>query len=336
MPEDRRSSPSMPIDLALVEGPLAKSAGLAADDPRLARVAFLAGRGDYDEAASAAQGLIRDRVHDVRLLGAFFLGAFLQGGVTALPAVLDALTGVIAGGAAAFGPAERKPVLADNTLGWLFRTALGLCEFHDKQRDETWTAWVLASDDELVDAIVASIDRLLPAIKAAFPKAGSTEELGKLRAWFDDTYRRIVDRQSMLPALTPKAPQAEPPPPPRPTAPPPARAAPAAAAPADTITVPASPALRLLLQKLDAFETLVARGDLQKAAVVAHDVRRALESFDPKVYLPKLLSSYFSVLSAHVAELSPYWEATGTVGWQALEQFYQVDLEAFVGEPGGG
>jgi hypothetical protein len=72
---------------------------------------------------------------------------------------------------------------------------------------------------------------------------------------------------------------------------------------------------------------------MAKAAVVAYDVRRALEGFDPKVYLPKLLSSYFSVLSTHVDQLAPHWEGAGSASWQSLESFYQVDLEAFVGEP---
>ncbi|MGK3983870.1 type VI secretion system protein IglI family protein [Sorangium sp. So ce136] len=352
------------LDLAVLRGPLPVSPnpGLESDDPRLQRVTYFAGRGDYDEAAAAAQAVFQRRIYDVRLIGAFLAGAFLQDGVVALPDILACATAALGDDYPALGPTNRKAVLADASLGWLFRTLLDLLEFHDQQRDEPWTAWVLASDDALVDRVLDGCDLARHAVKARLKEAACLDELGKLRVWFDDTFRHVVARQSMLPGLTPAEPKAEPakpvkaPPPPThlpPRAAPPAQPAaaqPAAAQPpasvppaplaavppapgADVITIPTSPALKLLLQKLRAFETLVERGELQKAAIVAHDVRRTVESFDPKVYLPSLFSSYFARLAAHVDELSPHWEGAGSLPWQILEQFYQVDLDAFVGEP---
>jgi hypothetical protein len=91
-----------------------------------------------------------------------------------------------------------------------------------------------------------------------------------------------------------------------------------------------SPALSLLLRKLAAFETLLHRGDAPRAAVVAEDVRQALERFDPMEYFPTLLAPHFALLSAHLSDLRPYWEARGTLEWRVLEQHYRVDLDGFV------
>jgi len=352
------------INLSLLAGPLPvmPAAGLASDDPDLHSATFQFSRGDYEEAAQAAAALFRRRVYDVRLLPAFFVGAFLEGGVPALADTLHALVPLLGSDFQAFGPSMRKLELCDTSLLALFRALLQLLEYHDAQRDGTWTGWVLACDEEHVDAIVNACAAVGDAARKTLPSGSSPGEIAKLRAWADVTFRGIVGRHSMLPELKadppPAAPAATvsatrtaaqparkptrpPPPPPAPTAPaPPAEPAPASdhvpaalAAVPDTLELKTSPALKLLLQKLQAFEILVDRGDLQKAAVVARDLDKVLGAFDPKVYLPALLSPYFARLSAHVDALAPHLDAAEGRAWQVLEHFYQVDLDAFVQEP---
>lgn len=68
-----------------------------------------------------------------------------------------------------------------------------------------------------------------------------------------------------------------------------------------------SPALEEFLKKIEAFVALVERGDMARAAVVAEDLRKAIESFDPRVYLPKLLAPYFRLLALRVEDLEPHW-----------------------------
>jgi hypothetical protein len=345
------------IDLRLLAGPLPVSAapGLAGDDPDLHDVTSRFVRGDYAEAAQGAAAVFQRRVYDVRLLPAFFVGAFLDGGVAGLSDTLRALLPVLGDELRAFGPTARKVELCDGALAALFRTVLQLLEYHDAQRDTVWTDWVLASDEEQVDAIV----NVCAAVGDSARKAlggGAPDAISRLRAWIDVSFRGVVARHSMLPELAPPpsapAPASKPaapaatrkptrPPPPAP--PPPSAPAPAAApddAPAklapvpDKLEVAVSPALQLLLQKLQAFAILVDRGELQKAAVVARDLEKVLAAFDPKVYLPALLSPYFARLSAHVDDLAPYLDAPEGRAWQVLESFYQVDLDAFVREPG--
>ena len=91
-----------------------------------------------------------------------------------------------------------------------------------------------------------------------------------------------------------------------------------------------APAMQLLRRKLRAFETLVERQEVAKAAVVASDLREIVQNFDPVVYLPKLFANYFRLLASSVDELMPYWMDSESPGWQAMEQFYRADLDAFL------
>ncbi len=326
------------MDLALLFTAGTSSSGLPADDPRLQRMSYLASRGEYDAAAGVANSLVRSGARDVRVVGAYLLGAFLQNGVLSLGDVVDAAARFLGKEYSLYGPSDRKDVLADNALGWLFRTLLNLLEFHDQERDATWTNWILGSDEDLVDVIVVACGSAEEAARSTLGTPKLIDDLTKLRLWFDVTFRQVVERKSMLPALpiatieasaTSSKASATPTKAAEPRSPSPPSAEPPVSVP-ETITLTVSPALRLLLRKLAAFETLVRRDDLLKAAIVSSDLQRALEAFDPKLYIPSLLASYFAALSQRVEEVTPQLEKNGSPSWLALEQFYQVDLDAFV------
>lgn len=88
--------------------------------------------------------------------------------------------------------------------------------------------------------------------------------------------------------------------------------------------------MQLLVRKLRAFEALIERGDMGKAAVVAIDIKQTIESFDPLLYLPALFSTYFKLLSRSTGELMPHWEELASPAGEALQSFYRVDLDGFL------
>jgi len=306
-------------------------------------VSHLMNKSDYDAAAAAAASLVHSGARDVRLVGAYLLGVFLQSGVQAIPAVMDGVTRFLGEGFSLYGPADRKQVLADNSLRSLFSSLLGLLKHHNYNRGAVWAKWIMASDEDLADEVILAIERANSAAKATLGSPKLLDDLTRLELWCDETLREIVGRKSVVPGIpiadieaaapAPKVPEPRPRPP---SAPAPAAPSQPPAAIPETIALTVSPALRLLLRKLRAFEEVVHRGDLLKAAIVSADLQRALETFDPKLYLPSLLTSYFAALSQHVDEVAPHQEKAGSPSWQALEQYYQVDLDAFVaaeGEP---
>lgn len=93
-----------------------------------------------------------------------------------------------------------------------------------------------------------------------------------------------------------------------------------------------SPALADLRDKLQAFEIVLARGEFDKAAVIAQDVQTVLGNFDPIAYLPALFGRYSELLHASFSEIQSRWRETDSPKWQILVQFYRTNLAGFVGE----
>lgn len=93
-----------------------------------------------------------------------------------------------------------------------------------------------------------------------------------------------------------------------------------------------SPALAELRDKLLAFEIVLTRGELDKAAVVAHDIQAILGNFDPLVYLPALFGRYSELLHGAFSEIEARWHDTGSPQWRILAQFYRTNLAGFVGK----
>ena len=93
-----------------------------------------------------------------------------------------------------------------------------------------------------------------------------------------------------------------------------------------------SPALLELIEKLQGFELLVERGELDKAAIIANDIQGVIENFDPLVYLPAIFARYFQLLSKIIVEVEARWDDGDTTARRVLQQFYRADLDGFVNE----
>jgi hypothetical protein len=98
----------------------------------------------------------------------------------------------------------------------------------------------------------------------------------------------------------------------------------------DTVTLEVTPALRALFEKLDAFEALIERDEHLRAAIVAADVQRELDAFDPRRYFPRLFAAHIARRVERRADLSLHARDRGGDEWNDLEELYRVDLDAFV------
>lgn len=85
-----------------------------------------------------------------------------------------------------------------------------------------------------------------------------------------------------------------------------------------------------LTQKLKVFEWLIEREEYMKAALVAKDINRLIETFDPLLYFPKMFSNYFSLLARHVSSISEQWDDKESLQLKYLEKVYQTDLKTFI------
>lgn len=352
------------LDPSVLDGPLKAAApgviDLAVEDSSVHRVSQLAHRGEVLEAARQAEALLADRVYDVRIIGYFLFGLFLERGINYLPDLLHRIRDLLGDDFAALGPNRKKARVVDAVMLWLFQSIDARIRFHAEFRDDTWQAWLAAAKPALSMSIADAAAEVQIAANARLEDPQCLAALARVQRWASSDLNRALNRggqsgQSGRFApieLSPEEPPTPTPAPaPAPAAPPaPAPAAPPASArPTRTTLVGTgkasaavrqpqpepwgtSPAMTALLEKMRAFEALVARGDFAKAAIVASDVRYLMEHFDPVTYLPQLFADYLKALYRANAEMEPYWQMDGTPAWHALEKLYRASLDAFLDE----
>ncbi|QSQ16450.1 type VI secretion system protein IglI family protein [Myxococcus landrumensis] len=334
-----------PYDGTYLEEPLEGTPPEASSDgepdPRVEAVTEAVAGGDYATAARSAEALLREGMHDTRLVGPYLFGSFQEQGLFAMPGLFRSLLQVLTVSRDAFGPVAKRDIFLESGLRWLLRSVIKHIAHHEKKQDATWKRWCEADNREPIEEALPLAEPLLATLPGALPKNGCEEPFRNLAHWL----RRHLET---LPAPAPPAPVAPPTaaptaarPEPKPDEVPAAKpeAAPRAtmtAAPTPSVPgVPVSAPLALLIRKLEAFDRLVQEGAMPKAGVVAADVMATVERFDPRVYLPSLFTRFFAGLTSHAHSLEPYLHESESLPMRALEQLYRVDLDAFLALPSG-
>ncbi len=335
------------FDVALLARAL-NAPGRSAPDGAVNSLVQLTSEGDHRRAAERAADLLADGYTDVRIACTFLLGAFEERGPASLPEIVGALADTLSQRWAVLRPEARRERAVDTALSFLFRSIKALIDFHETTRGPAWTAWAERITTELPSATQTAVAALRSAVHVRIDDARCLGELAGVNNRASDYFNKHPPAEPKpLAPLVPEpepatdtdtdtdhepAAQPEPNAEPKPVTPaPPASPASAPAEPSPAPgarTIEVSPALEAFLRKLEAFELLLQRKDMARAAIVAQDIRTAVDHFDPRVYLPKLLTPHFRLMSAHAADLAPYWEPTHAS--EALTQLYQVDIDAFL------
>jgi hypothetical protein len=314
-----------PLDPHLLEKLLeAEAPDLDSDDERLGKVNDLVSRSDYLEAARGAEALLREGQYDVRLVGPYLLGLFLEGGMAAMPRVFQGLSSMLLRNWQNFSPRERRDVYADGGLRWLLKVLNKHLEHHERIKDDTWRRWGEPANREPLEQALTLSEEIFSSFSRVMPRNGCEAPFRRFTQWLEGHL------QSLPMPEQPAEPAAEEPDSEEPEVS--DRAEHAAPTPVATVgpTIPVSPALADLMRKLAAFNTLVEREDFVRASVVAADVLAVLERFDPRVYLPSLFSRFFSGLSANAEQVEPLLQTTDSLSFRALDQLYRVDLATFL------
>lgn len=332
MAESAKALPPPPLQPDLLDKLLdAEAPDLESSDDRLEKINGLMSKGAYLDAARAAEACLRQDLYDVRLVGPYLLGLFIEGGLEAMPAVFQGLSRTLMINWQFFGPRERKDVFADGGLRSMLKVLNKHLEHHERLKDETWQRWIAPTNREPLEQALTLSEEIFSAFGMVMPRNGCEAPFRRLTQWLENHLRSLPAPASLEePEPEPEAePEEESEAPSRSTAS--VRSAPSTDGP----TMPVSPALAQLMHKLAAFDTLVARQDFQRASVVAADVLNVVEHFDPRVYLPALFSRFFAGLSMNAEQVEPMLHSTETLSFRALDQLYRVDLEAFLAQGAG-
>lgn len=341
-----------PLDGGLLEKPIQgsppKQGDTEEEDPRLDVVDAHVTKAEYDLAARTAEALLRDGIRDVRIIGPYLMGSFVQQGLKGMPRIFRSLIVTLKESLGAFGPEEKKVLLANNSVRWLLKGVNRQMLHHEKLKDAEWKRWREPSNRAPVEEALSLGPTVLAACTEALPGGDCEQALRPVLAWLHEQLSALPATGAPAPAKKEKeapaaaAPESEAPPEEEEAEHEEAEA-PEDEAPEDEVEprprsrarasgpgLPISPAMEQLLRKLHAFDALVEREDFLKAGIIAVDVLGIIERFDPRVYLPMLFTRFFAGLSTHAETLEPLLQNTETLGFRSLDQLYRVDLDAFL------
>ncbi len=288
-------------------------------DPRLGAMGDLVESGKVDEAADVAEEVLAEGFLDIRPISVLLYAAFHAEGLQAVPDILEAADLVMRDNFDSIGPKdEKKKKLFDKRLAWVFDRIADQLDYHEKTKSGRLDTWMneLGAERMEIAAVNAGALAAALAIKEynAAPRA-----TGRVAAFLRGR-TELTNIDLGRPDLNV--------PPPEPAAP--------KNNPVETeddsrrVSLAVSHKFNELLQKLRAFEALVAKGRHDRAAVVAADVQQLIQSFDPRAYFPELFSEFAALMSDHVGTITAHMEMRESPSWNALDQFYRVDLKAFV------
>lgn len=341
----------MDLNLLMQPLPVVDNPGLETTDPRLEEVGELVQRAQYLEAAGLAESVLAEGIYDIRMIGFFTYGVFLERGPGSLKEIFDCLAGVLRDSWSAVGPAAKREKHAQTSLRWFGNQLLKKLQYEENARSELWEQWVSGvTSDEVGEAIEAADGlRRVAGMTLEDAAAPLIDSLAKLTQWLQ-AFQQVVYREPEPEAAAEAQPGMEPEPGPEPE--PGAEAietseedetpsilrrasamrgaSPDLTSPEEGSLVEGSYHLRALMEKLEAFERLIAEEKYPRAALVADDINETITSFDPRLYFPKLFARYAYLKAANFQELYAFEDQKETAEWQALKEFYKVDMKGFV------
>jgi len=305
-----------------VPGVRANTQALESHDPRFLEISDAADKKEFARAADGVEVLLKEGFFDPRLSAYQAFQAFREDGYVRLPEIFDRMAALLPG---AQEGGKKATAYLNKGYAWLFATLLSDIEYEQARKSDTWFGWARQVGE--LQERPPVVDRA-SALGAALPEGMTASVEGMQRLL---RLLRLADEQLFTGAVDvelgpPDEKQVQ-----KPAAAEPGRKLKLLPANMPLQLTPA-PRLLELCNKLAAFERLVELRRYDKAALVSDDILYEVTHFDPRRYFPELFGRFGQLMSQHVQEMKPHLEMKDTMEWKTLEQYYQVDLEGFVGD----
>jgi hypothetical protein len=304
--------------------PANEAAGLDSVDPRLAMINSLCEKNQLKDLVLEVDELMDGGVYDIRPISMYLWAVFGEGGLATLSDIFDTLGVLVTTNLDGIGPSQRKIDHVAKRITWLMQKLTDSIEYHEVRHSDEWEKWSQELQPAAIDtalqrlaALETSLDDRFTTVRPAFQKLSARLRVVSL-AFRIPAQPPVSIASPVIASLRP----------------------PTHGRAQDELQVDArlgraevgvSHEFFALIQKLDAFSKLVKKGDLPRAAIVADDVMRTIDAFDPREYFPELFSDFSELLSKHIDVLTSHWQDRDSPSWKAHSQFYRVDLKRFVG-----
>jgi hypothetical protein len=328
----------MDLDLLNRSLPVVENPGLETTDPRLEEVASLIQRAEYLEAATRAEAVLSEGIYDIRLIGFFMYGVFLEQGMGSLKGILDSLSGLLRDNWTALGPAAKREKHTQTSLRWFLNQLIKKLQHEENNKSDLWEHWVSDLTSDAVEVTIDAAEELKQSLVTVLEDGAAplVDGLGKLVQWLR-TFQQLVyhdDQTEPAPELPveeeePAEEQRERESTRRPVT---DMSRPPGSLLGDEsgFLIEGSYHLRVLMNKMAAFERLLDEEKYPRAALVADDINEAIAVFDPRLYFPKLFARFSFLQAVHIQDLIAFQDQKETPEWQALKDFFKVDLDGFV------
>jgi len=317
----------MRIELLQGDLPITENPGLDSTDPRLDEIATLSQEGNHIEAAALSEAILADGIYDIRLICFFLYGYWLESGLGSFVELIDCLNHVVLDNWEAVGPVKNRDKNLEKSLDWLFRQILKKVQYEENKNTLLWRQWQSEAGAvdvkkilELGEIFRSHLDQRLD--NKAEPLVA---QLSKIEKWLM-TFQQL--------AYLPPEPvlsesgfesEAEPftdddevekdgPPPVNFTG----------------LGTEMSYHMELLLKKLAGFERALQENKFPQAALLADDINQTLDTFDPKLYFPKLFESFVRLQALNFEALIVYADHREDPHWQAMQEWLKVDIDSFI------
>ena len=306
--------------------------GLDTIDPRFSDIASLVMEGNYEEAAAQSDAILKEQIYDIRIIGYFLYGHFIEQGVGAMANIYLCLANLLSDNLEAIGPVKNREKHIQTILNWMMKQLIKKLQYEEGKNSNLYEGWISeVSSDQVQEALDAGdeLRRMLgPVLEDA---AGPVlDGMVKVNDWLT-AFQRLVYREpepepeeetedwgeEKIGDARQEAGKKE-------------AYVSFSGLDEDEISVEGSFQLKLLIRKLEAFDRLISAGKYSSASLVADDINNIIADFDPKIYLPKLFTRFSLQFAANINELFAFEEHKNSVEWQAMQELYKVDLESFV------
>ncbi len=310
--------------------------GLDITDSRLVEIASQAQGGDYLGAAAAAQAVFEEGTYDIRLLGFFLYGLFLEGGIRSLGDIFHGFAHFLDENWAVTGPEQKREKHAQTAFRWFFNQMFKKLQYEESSKGSAWSRWIEETTSDDVEKALDAADKLRRSLGAVLEEASGPilEGLGKTVEWLRPfqqlVYREDGPEESRAEVEDEGSEGEEAAPAGEVSKPGAVQVAATRSAELGGLCIEGSYHLEVLMKKLDAFERLMAEEKYPRAALVADDIMETVSQFDPRLYFPKLFRRFFMLMATHSEELMGFEEMKESPEWQVMREYFKVDLDGFV------
>jgi len=326
------------MNIEFLQGTLevTENPGLETIDPRFSDIASLVMEGNYEEATAQSEAILEEQIYDIRIIGYFLYGHFIEQGVGAMADIYLCLANLLRDNLDALGPVKNREKHIQTIMNWMMKQLIKKLQHEEGKNTNLYEGWISeVSSDQAQEALDAG-DELRRALGPVLEDAAGPvlDGLMKVNDWLT-AFQRLVyrepepeveeepeEREEEVEDEIEEAPGQN------------KKSGFVAAASfvddGEGVSAEGSFHLKLLIRKLEAFDRLISAEKYSSAALIADDINSIIADFDPKVYFPKLFTRFSLQFAANINELFAFEEHKNSVEWQAMQELYKVDLESFV------